>query len=230
MIQAVLFDAYGTLLHLDRPFERLRQCLYRAGIEVSPQVAEEAFRREMAFYKRHHLEGTPGGLEALRRRCAAVLFEVLRHRGIPAPLAPEEQVAVLMDAVHFRVYPDVQPVLRWCADVGLKTGIVSNWDCTLPEILQTVCPEHTFDCLLVSAAEGLAKPDRRLFARAAGRLSLPPPSIVHVGDDPSEDVQAASSAGLRALLLDREGGAPPGSSGCLSTLYEIQDILRALSP
>lgn len=229
MIGAVLFDAYGTLLHLERPFERLWEGLHRAGIEVPLKLAEEAFRREMAYYKRHHLEGTRGGIGDLRRRCARVLFDTLRQQGIVTSLSPEEQVSVLLEAVRFRAYPDVNPVLRWCAAAGLKTGIVSNWDCTLPETLKTAFPEHAFDCVLVSAAEGLAKPDRHLFTRAARRLALRPDAILHVGDDPSEDARAASSAGFRGLLLDREGVAAPGSVECLSTLLEIPRMLRALS-
>lgn len=62
-LKAVLFDGYGALLALDRPFERLQANLRSRGIEVPLEAAEGAFRAELAFCRRHmHLGSSRSGL------------------------------------------------------------------------------------------------------------------------------------------------------------------------
>ena len=71
---AVLLDAFGTLIDIDQPYLRLRRSLRRhLGAEVSAQDAERAFRAEMTYYADHCHEGTdPDTLAELRTRCAAI--------------------------------------------------------------------------------------------------------------------------------------------------------------
>jgi FMN phosphatase YigB (HAD superfamily) len=56
-IKAVTFDAYGTLLRLDRPFERLAEELHRIGLDVPMDVVTKVFVKEMALLPR----APPGG-------------------------------------------------------------------------------------------------------------------------------------------------------------------------
>jgi putative hydrolase of the HAD superfamily len=88
--------------------------------------------------------------------------------------------------------------------------VVSNWDAGLPEVL---CRAGLggFDAVLASAAEGVAKPDPELFRRALRRLGVAT-GAVHVGDRWREDVEGAGAAGVRAVLLARDGSSLPASA------------------
>ena len=57
---------------------------------------------------------------------------------------------------------------------------------------------------MISAEEGLAKPDPELIRRAVSRVGGTGESTVwHVGDDPASDLAMARAAGVLPVLVDR---------------------------
>jgi HAD superfamily hydrolase (TIGR01509 family) len=54
--------------------------------------------------------------------------------------------------------------------------------------------------ILISAEEGLAKPDPQIYDLAAKRLEVQPEEAVFVDDFPV-NIQAATTAGLKAILF-----------------------------
>jgi putative hydrolase of the HAD superfamily len=62
-----------------------------------------------------------------------------------------------------------------------------------------------FDVLAISEAEGIAKPDPRIFTATLERLGCSADETVMVGDSWSADVEGAHAAGLRAIWLNRYG-------------------------
>ena len=63
------------------------------------------------------------------------------------------------------------------------------------------------DGVVASAALGAAKPDPRLLESALVLAGVAPSAALHVGDDFREDVGAALGAGVRPVLLSRDGRA-----------------------
>jgi FMN phosphatase YigB (HAD superfamily) len=61
-----------------------------------------------------------------------------------------------------------------------------------------------FDAIIVSAEVGVKKPDPEIFRIALERTGVEPGSVVHVGDS-DEDVQGAIQAGIRPILIRRDG-------------------------
>lgn len=199
--RAVLLDAMGTLVRLDEPVARLARAL-----AVDEERAAAALRAEIAFYRAHlHEGGTEAGLRALHARCAEVVCASLgdgRH--------PEDVLEPLLGALRFTAFPDAEPALRaWRAE-GAALAVVSNWDRSLHGVLEATGLRGLVDVVLTSAEEGMAKPDPGLFARALTRLGARAADSLHVGDDPEADARGAAAAGLGALLLVRDGPAPPG--------------------
>ena len=228
-IKAVTFDAYGTLVKLEKPFQLLVEALMRRGYLIPEDAARAAFSEEMAFYKAHHMEGRDAeSLLGLREKCSALLFDRLRSLGYPTGLGPLEQLEILMESIRFAIFPDVIPALEWCSSAGLKTAVVSNWDCSLPETLAELFADHCFESVIVSAIEGVDKSGCEIFLRAATALGEPPSAILHVGDDPLNDLESPAKAGLQTLLIEREkiGHGPPGRT--INSLEEITRVVPAL--
>lgn len=76
---------------------------------------------------------------------------------------------------------------------------------------------HRFtDHLIISAEEGLAKPDEAIYHLAAQRLGLPPEAILFV-DDVLENVEGARQAGMQAFLFTTPQ----------DTIQKIDTFLRA---
>jgi putative hydrolase of the HAD superfamily len=202
---AVFLDALGTLVELEPPWLGLRRAL--GGGLPEPRL-RAAVSKEMDYYRAHSHEGAdPESLADLRERCARVLSEAL---GV------EVDAATLVAAIRFQPYPDAAPALEGLRARGLRLLCVSNWDVSLPEVLERCGLGAALDGVVCSAAAGARKPDPRIFAAALGEARCEAGEALHVGDTPEEDVAGAEAAGIRALLLDRDGG------GDIATLEEIE--------
>ena len=188
--RCVLLDALGTLVRLEPPWDHLD------GEPFEP--LERAFRAEMSYYREHSDEGRdPDSLAALRRRCAAILS---------AELGREVAVEEMMAAIRFRAYRDAAPTLAELRALAVRLVCVSNWDYSLPDVLARVGLANGLDGVVTSAAIGARKPDPRLFEAALEVAGCAADEALHVGDTPTEDVEGAKAAGIRALLIDRDGG------------------------
>ena len=71
------------------------------------------------------------------------------------------------------------------------------------------------DGVVTSAAVGARKPDPRMFEAALEVAGCAADEALHVGDTPTEDVAGARAAGIRALLIDRDGGGDIESLGAI---------------
>jgi FMN phosphatase YigB (HAD superfamily) len=110
------------------------------------------------------------------------------------------------DALH--VVPDAPATLARLAARGVRLGVISNWDDTLPAILKEKGLARFFDTVVASTALGHAKPERAIFDYALGRIGAAAIESWHVGDDPRADALGAIDAGLGAVLLDPNGLYP----------------------
>jgi putative hydrolase of the HAD superfamily len=220
MTQAVLLDALGTLLTFDPPGPHLREALReRLGVEVSEEVAEAAMREEIAFYRAHLHEGRDAAsLLDLRRRSAAAMQPVLGF---------DPGVDALLAALRFRAYPDAAPALRELRARGLRLVVVSNWDASLHERLQETGLAPLVDGAVASAELGHAKPDGAIFARALEVADVPAAAALHAGDSADADVAGALAAGMRAVLVARDGtGAAPAGVPVISSLAELPGLCQ----
>jgi putative hydrolase of the HAD superfamily len=206
-VRAVLLDALGTLVRLEPPAPRLREELRRRGVEVDEETAARGMAAEIAYYLEHHMEGRDSAsLERLRDRCADALARAL---GVPGLSGPDVR-GPLLESLRFSVYPDVQPALRELRRRGLRLVVASNWDCSLGGRLEEVGLMGLLDGAVSSAAVGEAKPGRAVFLAALRLAGVGPRQALHVGDSLPGDVEGARAAGLRAVLLVRDGEPPPG--------------------
>jgi HAD superfamily hydrolase (TIGR01549 family) len=125
----------------------------------------------------------------------------------------------------FVVFPDVPDTLRRLRDAGIPVAIVSNWPCGLAYYCSELGLADQVDSILCSAELGVAKPDRRIFEEACRRLGTPRHRTLHVGDTVIDDVDGASEAGLKAILLRRESTDSIGSEGAIASLAAIPSML-----
>ncbi len=205
--RAVFLDALGTLIELRPPWVGLGRAL---GIDVDRGRLIAAVKAEMAYYREHSEEGRDDGtLTDLRRRCAAVLSDRLGR---------EVTAETLMEAIRFDPFADAAPGLAALRARGLVTVCVSNWDISLPGVLERCGLSAGLDAVVCSAEAGARKPNPAIFERALAIAGCSPEEAVHVGDTPEEDLAGARAAGLRALLIRREGGGDISSLTELATL------------
>jgi FMN phosphatase YigB (HAD superfamily) len=192
-VRAVLLDGMGTLLRLVPPAPSLAEAL-----AVDLQTAERAFRAEVTYYLEHQHEGSDtAGLADLRERCARVMAEA-------AGVDPEGALDALMSSLRFEPFQDAAWALERLGERGLRRVVVSNWDCSLPDVLEEVGLLKHVDAVVASAVVGASKPDARIFEAGLAAAGCIAAEAVHVGDSFDNDVEGAGAAGIRPLLLGRD--------------------------
>jgi len=207
---AVTLDVTGTLLTCPDLGGEYAQVLARHGFDLDGATLGELIPtvwREFACSAhpgRDRFQAHPGGARGFWR---AFVERVTALAGAPAPsrFAVAELYERFATAAPWHVFDDVRPALDALAASDLRLAVISNWDDRLPRVLRALDLAAAFDAIVVSHEIGVEKPHAAIFEAAVERLGVAPMEVVHVGDSRLEDVEGARGAGLRALLLSRDG-------------------------
>jgi putative hydrolase of the HAD superfamily len=206
MIQAIVYDAVGTLIHVKPSVARLyAECGRRHGSRLDE--AEVARRFPVAFAHQDRLDAQSGWRtsEARERRrwrdiVAEVLDDVVDSAG-----CFEALFAVFGKPDAWTCDPATAEVLVKVHGAGYRQAVASNFDERLHAVIAGMPELRHLEQIVVSSEVGWRKPAAEFFAALAERLRLPPDAILFVGDDCVNDFDAACRAGMRGLLLDPRG-------------------------
>lgn len=109
---------------------------------------------------------------------------------------------------------------------GLRLAVITNgWSAFQRRTIDAIGIADAVDLILISEAEGLRKPDPRLFLRAAKQLGVSPSDRLYVGDNPDADILGAYATGMRAAWLRRGFDWPLGKP---TVGIEIATLTEAL--
>ena len=106
------------------------------------------------------------------------------------------------EAGVWELYPEVPGVLEQLQP-RFQLAVISNFDGRLRLILERLGISKFFRHVFISSELGADKPDPEIYQRALQLIDLKPNEVVHIGDDPERDWEAASAAGLSIFRLDR---------------------------
>jgi len=209
----VLFDAGDTLVSPRESFGAVyARVLGTLGVELAASDLEHGLRRCWAETNGAIEPGVDryamdeGGEDAYWLRF--VEGTLARTPGAPRdPAFAASAVTPLREAFRepgsWLVFDDVVPVLSALHQAGARLAIVSNWDSSLPALLDRLGLASWFDAIVVSHLEGMEKPRPELFLRAVARLRGAPGEALHVGDVPELDEAGARAAGIASVIVDR---------------------------
>ena len=183
MIQAVLFDWGGVLI--DNPAPGLMDYCARAlGVSVEDYVQVhnahgEAFQKglitEAVFWQR-----VCGDLNRPSPRRLSLWGEAFR-----AVYHPREEVFALLRRLHER---------------GIRTSLLSNTEVPAMQFFLELGYDG-FDALTFSCAEGVFKPQKQIYERAARKLRTAPGQCVLI-DDRLDFVEGARKAGMKGIVYE----------------------------
>jgi putative hydrolase of the HAD superfamily len=205
-IRAIIFDAGGTLICPAKPIgETYAQFAYPYGVKLPAEATTEAF---FAAFKGSapRKSGVP-----VNGDDRAWWKQVVR-RSLPEGSFAEEKIFnEFFDAVylHFakpaawEVYPEVMEVLEALRDYDVDLAVLSNWDNRLHPVLDGHGIGEFLPRRFISTELGWEKPDAAIYRHVAEQLRIAPGSILSVGDDAKNDVEAPRKAGWQALQIER---------------------------
>lgn len=212
-VEAVLLDAYETILHTDfAPYSgelpRLAGVpaaqFYAAYQRVAPLVTTGQHTRRQAFAETLKLCGIVPRPE-VTRQLAIRARELLLLAG--------------------QLYDDVLPFLRFAREHGIKVAVVSNCDENTRALLAELQVTSLVSALALSCEVHAVKPHDKIYRVALHKLGVRPASALFV-DDNAEFCAGATRLGCAAVRIarDREPSPLPGLA-TIRSLTEIKPLL-----
>jgi putative hydrolase of the HAD superfamily len=225
----VTLDALGTLVALAPPAPLLAGELRALGVDVGERQAAAAIAAEIAFYRAHHdTAADAASLARLRACCTEVLREGLARAGADVGALPAAELQdALLRSLRFVPYAEVPAALRALRSAGHRLVVVSNWDVSLHEMLGATGLRELVDGAISSAEAGAAKPAPAIFEQALALAGGAGASeALHAGDSLDFDVAGALAAGLRPVLVARDGRPPevPAGVAVVASLAQLAEL------
>jgi putative hydrolase of the HAD superfamily len=220
-IEAVLFDAGGTLVTLDYPF--IADTLRRHGSPIDAEQLPRAEGQARLALDRSQGAGRPGGSDASRRPdYFSVLLEAagVGREALARAVADLER-AHAAQSLWRLARDDARATLRGLRARGLRTAVVSNSDGRVEASLAALGLAEHLDLIVDSQLEGVEKPDPAIFRRTLERLGVGAGRCVYVGDIYTIDALGARGAGLEPVILDPTGAYGPLDCTVIGRLSEL---------
>ena len=225
MIEVILFDVGGTLIHVDRRFVIKR--LNELGVAAN----EDDFLRAHAVGVREVsriMRSSEPGTDATRWQayCATLLREL--RVGDDAALGMIETIAKRHNEgkLWSLIEPGTAETLQQLKSEGYRLGVVSNSDGRIKQFLDNAKLSSFFDVVVDSGAVGIEKPDPGIFQIACQRMRAAPDTTMYVGDIYEIDMIGAKAAGLTGVLLFGGEKDPAWDCAVIAKLSDIHPVLR----
>jgi putative hydrolase of the HAD superfamily len=231
MIKAVFFDLYHTLVTYEPPQEELEaKALKELGVNIRP----EALRRPIVAadeFIYNEIARRPLSHRSQEEKMALYIRyqeTVLREAGIKC-----DQKLVLgllgkmqQTKMNLVLFDDVAPALTDFKNRGITLGLISNVEQDITETLTRLGLSSWLEIVVTSQDAGFNKPQPEIFQEALRQAGVRPPEAIYIGDQYQVDVIGANGAGMKGILIDRNGyNASITDCPCIKNLMEVTDYL-----
>lgn len=216
VIRGVIFDLGSTLIRfngdwpemLQESSQGLTEVLEQEGYSLDSRSFIEVFTSEMTEGFRAREK------DWIERTTSSLLRKVMSHFG-------HEQVSdETVDRALVRFYAvsegrwepmdGVYGVLDELRESGLRLGLISNAgdENNVQRLIDSARLRSYFDPILISAAEGIRKPNPRLFETVLEAWAIPAHQVVMIGDSLAADILGAQHTGLHQIWLTAQADTP----------------------
>jgi len=215
-VTAVTFDTHGTLFRPD--CARIADIADANGIPIDALDVENALSAADLAAERHALDRNgdmPHPVIGCPMRWATNMEELLREalcvRGVKDAPAPAPAVIQTLWRSHrersfwTREDPELRGALECLRERRIRLGIISDDERDIYDILRETKLMEFFPKEHVLTPErtlGIVRPDPMVFRLASRTFDVHVSQILHVGNQPTQDVRCALDARACAALFD----------------------------
>jgi len=205
-LKAVLFDLDDTLSDHHYSSHSALAALYQTYACFQRVGLDELEHQHSLLLEHYHHKLLQGEMTLEEVRYARFRDLLMLYDGC-APPATIESVLILYRETYYnseRLIAGALALLERLRTDDIRIAVVTN--STVAEQtgkLQRLGLAPLIDVLVISEAEGVPKPDPRIFRAALDRLGCSAHEAVMIGDSWTADIQGARAVGLRAIWLNR---------------------------
>ena len=221
MIKTVIFDAFGTLFHVQSGASAKN--IMKHITDCNIVIDEKKFLHEWKhYYKTLTATNAPFMTE---RDIFISRIQMFYNRYQIGRSAENDADALLAEAFARKAYPETKEVLE---KLQTKFFIIigSNTD---NDVLDSVMKNNHISAHKVYTSENLKcyKPNPKFYQHILDDNGLLPHEVLFVGDSITDDVLGPKSIGIKTAWVDRSGcGGNNGQDYTVSNLYELLEILH----
>jgi putative hydrolase of the HAD superfamily len=208
VIKTIFFDAVGTLFYLTKSVGHHYALVgHEIGLTLDAQKLDRAFAS--AWKQMPPRQSINGPRHDDDKGWWQQLVDLILDQAAPSLGDIDRDNFFEIAYEHFaeagvwELYPEVVEVLDKLQP-RFQLAVISNFDGRLRFILEQLGISKFFPHVFVSSELGADKPDPLIFRRALDLGGFASNEVLHVGDDPDRDWDAAAAAGLSILKLDRQ--------------------------
>jgi HAD superfamily hydrolase (TIGR01662 family) len=243
--EAILFDLGNTLIYFDaywpsvlsEAIVALFNSLQASGLDLEREAFLIDFRLRLESYYQER------ETEFIEYTTHTVLRDLLSQTGYAA--VPESVLRAALEAMYavtqayWKVVDDAHATLQTLRSWGYRLGMISNAadDRDVQVLVDQAMLRPYFDFILTSAAEGIRKPNPRIFWTALRRWGLPPKQAAMVGDMLGADILGAKNAGMFSVWVTRHANSAANRAhedtivpdATISALKELPPLLASFT-
>ena len=230
-IGVIFFDFFATLIFWTQPLHiTIRKVADRYQLRLDWSVYDEA---QAILTEAYETSKPTNNIRDTIFRQLDACCTFLKKLGVREHV---EQIAwevlqyehALFSRNNATLYEDVLPTLNQLQQMDLKMGIISNWDTPLHAMVEELELAPYFEVVVASHDRRVrsAKPDAAIFEYALNAVGVSSEDAVHIGDSFEADIVGAHAAGIRAILLDRDGTQTGRWGETIQTLHALPDLLN----
>lgn len=191
-VQAVIFDAFGTVVRIGQRFNPYRELFREArrqGLLLPSESVGGAMTLDLSFNDfASHL-----GIELTSSQCEKLNSEL------------QEELASV------EAFSDAVVAIRMLQEEGIKVGVCSNLSAPYGPAVRTVFPR--MDGYAFSYEVGVTKPAPSIYQSICTQVNVEPGNLFHaekgrvvmIGDSRRCDQDGPRAIGIMGFLLDRSG-------------------------
>ena len=171
------------------------------GLQIDSATFQTAFARQFSDYDRQR------SIEFIEYSAEHILRATLNELALSFPdrkiLETALEAFFAYSETLWRPVPRLIETLDELQDRGLRLGLVSNAsdDANVQRLLDNHGLREYFDPILVSAVQGIRKPNPHIFKPLLDSWRFEPAEVVMVGDTLGADVLGALNAGMHSVWV-----------------------------
>jgi putative hydrolase of the HAD superfamily len=210
-IKAIVFDLGYTLIFFDGDAREINRASYLVLADqlIAAGCSLDRARFAKRFNELMDLYFAQRDIDMLELPIHGIINQALGEFG--EEMATEEQITEAMHQMylytetHWKLEEDARSMLGDLQLSGYRMGLITNassvWD--VNNLIDQNDLRKFFSVILISGEEGIRKPDRRIFEKAAQKMEIDPSEMVMVGDTLNADIFGARQVGMKAVWISR---------------------------
>lgn len=209
MIEGVLFDLRDTLLDISSGYQESDRFLHNFVLSYGINIKPEQLQTDLTKVRKSII-ATMGNDPSVHNWDAIFLDALFKDYGLNLtgnqfPLLLDRYASIF--ASNVSLYPDAKKLLAELRRREIKIGVVIDGTISRETlILYRTGLSELMDVITISEEVGQNKFSDLPLTDALGKLKVPPPNVLVIGDRIDKDIIHANKAGCVSVKLKRPGG------------------------